>query len=124
VLSTNHRLRSAADFRHAVRRGRRSGGRLLVVHLVRRDVDKDANQQVVESPRVGFVVSRAVGPAVTRNRVKRRLRHLMRERVGALGSGTLVVVRAQPEAARASSAELGVELDRCLGRCLDRVGAS
>jgi ribonuclease P protein component len=78
----------------------------------------------MESPRVGFVVSRAVGPAVVRNRVKRRLRHLMRERVAGLEPGTLVVVRAQPAAAGASSAELGAELDRCLARCRDRVGAS
>jgi ribonuclease P protein component len=123
VLSTNHRLRAATDFRHAVRRGRRSGGRLVAVHVVCRDVDKDAKQQIEGSPQVGFVVSKAVGPAVVRNRVKRRLRHLMRERVGALEPGTLVVVRAQPPAAAASSAELATELDRCLKRCLDRVAA-
>ena len=66
--------------------------------------------------RVGFVVSRAVGPAVTRNRVKRRLRHLMRERVAALPEGSLLVVRAMPAAAGATFGDLGGELDRCLGR--------
>lgn len=65
---------------------------------------------------MGFVVARSVGPAVTRNRVKRRLRHLMRERVGALEDGSLLVVRAQPAAAEASYRDLGAELDRCLGR--------
>jgi ribonuclease P protein component len=65
---------------------------------------------------VGFVVSKAVGAAVTRNRVKRRLRHLMRERVGSLVPGSRLVVRALPAAADASSVELGVELDRCLER--------
>ncbi len=34
--------------------------------------------------RAGFVVSKAVGGAVVRNKVKRRLRHLMRERVDQL----------------------------------------
>jgi ribonuclease P protein component len=62
------------------------------------------------------VVSRAVGPAVTRNRVKRRLRHLVRDRIGAFEPGSLLVVRAQPAAAAASYQELGAELDRCLDR--------
>lgn len=65
---------------------------------------------------MGFVVAKSVGPAVTRNRVRRRLRHLMRERVGGLAPDSLVVVRAQPEAARATYTDLGTELDRCLGR--------
>lgn len=67
-------------------------------------------------PLVGFVVSRAVGPAVTRNLVKRRLRHLMRDRLGNLAEGSVLVVRAQAEAATRTSAELGAELDRVLTR--------
>ena len=46
--------------------------------------------------RIGFVVSKAVGPAVTRNLVKRRLRHLCRERVADLPPGSLLVLRALP----------------------------
>jgi ribonuclease P protein component len=68
------------------------------------------------APRVGFVVSRAVGPAVTRNLVKRRLRHLARERVGALPPGSMLVVRALPAAASAGHAELARELDRSLAK--------
>ncbi|WP_310273165.1 ribonuclease P protein component [Haloactinomyces albus] len=64
-----------------------------------------------ESPRVGFVVSKAVGNAVMRHRVARRLRHLMRERLGGLPPGTLVVVRALPPAAGATSRDLGRDLD-------------
>lgn len=65
-------------------------------------------------PRAGFVVSKAVGPAVTRNLVKRRLRHLVRARLGVLPPASLLVVRALPASATASYAELGHELDRCL----------
>jgi ribonuclease P protein component len=61
--------------------------------------------------KVGFVVSKAVGGAVIRHRVARRLRHLMRDRVGVLPAGTLVVVRALPPAATASSRDLGKDLD-------------
>lgn len=71
---------------------------------------------------VGFTVSKAVGNAVTRNRVKRRLRHLTREHLLALeglpGRAALVV-RALPASAEASYATLGADL----GRTLDRVSA-
>jgi ribonuclease P protein component len=66
------------------------------------------------SPRAGFVVSRAVGGAVQRNRVRRRLRHLMRDRLSSLPIGADVVVRALPGAATRSFAELGVDLERAL----------
>lgn len=84
----------------------------MVAHLVVPEVDKATSQPA----KVGFVVAKSVGPAVTRNRVKRRLRHLMRERIDGLPSGSLLVVRALPAAAAATSRDLAGELDRCLGR--------
>lgn len=86
----------------------------MVLHLW---VDPDADPGPVE---VGFTVGKAVGNAATRNRVKRRLRHLTRERLPALeglpGRAALVV-RALPASADASYATLGADL----GRSLDRV---
>jgi ribonuclease P protein component len=112
VLSSSNRLTAADEFRQTVRRGRRSGGPLMVVHLVVPNVDKATS----EPSRVGFVVAKSVGPAVTRNRVKRRLRHLMRERIDQLPGGSLLVVRALPDSASASFGDLAGALDRCLGR--------
>ncbi len=66
---------------------------------------------------MGFVVSKAVGNAVARNLVKRRLRHLARERTALVPPENMVVVRALPGAALASYDELARELDRCLERC-------
>jgi ribonuclease P protein component len=79
------------------------------------NVDK-ATSSFEDPVRVGFVVSRAVGTAVTRNLVKRRLRHLMRERVASLPAASLVVVRAMSGSATATYRDLGDELDRCLAR--------
>lgn len=84
----------------------------MVVHLMVPNVDKATSSPT----KVGFVVAKSVGPAVTRNRVKRRLRHLMRERITTLPGGSMLVVRALPEAAEADSRDLAAELDRCLGR--------
>ena len=75
-------------------------------------------------PQVGFVVSRAVGNAVVRNRVRRRLRHLVRDRLPELSvliPGAVIVVRALPAAVGASYDELHGDLARCLERVLSRV---
>jgi ribonuclease P protein component len=60
-----------------------------------------AAQSKLTGVRVGFVVSRSVGNAVTRNRVKRRLRHLVADRLAATPAGVDLVVRALPGAATA-----------------------
>ena len=109
MLSSAHRLSDGASFQTAVRTGRRAGSRTLVVHLAVPDRDEGV-------ARVGFVVSKAVGNAVVRNRVKRRLRHLAREHVSTLPGSAVLVVRALPAAADASSKELGADLVRSLGR--------
>jgi ribonuclease P protein component len=69
-------------------------------------------------------VSKAVGGAVQRNLVKRRLRHLVRDRLPELAPGSLVVVRALPGAAAASHADLARDLDAALRRLLGEGGRS
>ncbi len=71
--------------------------------------------------RVGMVVSKAVGNAVTRNRVKRRLRHLAVAQLSRTPSGTDVVVRALPPAA-SPSATLGPDLDAAWTTGLRKLG--
>jgi ribonuclease P protein component len=118
MLARAQRLTSSQEFTTVVRRGRRAGSATLAVHVVRGD-----GSSVAASPRVGLVVGRAVGNAVTRNQVKRRLRHLLRERLAALPEGSLLVVRALSPAGAASSAQLGADLDAALRRALRSKGA-
>lgn len=61
-------------------------------------------------PHVGFAIGRAVGPAVVRNRLRRQLRALLRERAGSIPPG-LYLVSCSPAAAGRSSTELGADLD-------------
>lgn len=84
----------------------------MVTHLL---VVPDAEVSVV-GPRVGFVVSKAVGGSVVRNRVQRRLRHLVRAELEHLPAGSSLVVRALPASAAASSVRLGRDLAACLAR--------
>jgi ribonuclease P protein component len=71
-------------------------------------------------PRVGFVVSKAVGNAVVRNRTKRRLRASIATRLHGIPAGVDVIVRANAAAAQASYAELDVALDRQLDKVCRR----
>lgn len=86
----------------------------MTVHVVR----VPAQDDVAPCPRVGFVVSKAVGNAVVRHRTQRRLRHLVAGHLDRLPDRCDVVVRAHPAAAAATSAELSSELDRLLNRSL------
>jgi ribonuclease P protein component len=124
VLPAGTRLQRREEFLVALRRGRRAGGGrpgLLVAHL-----SVPPTPTPTGSAKVGFVVSRTVGPAVVRNRVRRRLRHLVADRLGLLPPGGRLVVRALPPAANATYAELGAALDEALDRArqLDRTRRS
>ncbi|MFG1949669.1 ribonuclease P protein component [Micromonospora sp. NPDC048830] len=125
MLAAAQRLRRSSDFAAAVRGGRRVGRGSVVVHLTLPASGPTADrtpepariagaEEAFAPARAGFVVSKAVGPAVVRNVVRRRLRHLVRERLSALPPGSTLVVRALPPAAEASYARLGADLDAAL----------
>jgi ribonuclease P protein component len=111
VLPPENRLRLTREFRSTVRRGVRVGRPLLVVHA-------KPGADAAAPPRAGFVVGRAVGDAVVRNAIRRRLRHLVRDRIDRLPAGTTVVIRARPEAAQAPRATLARDLDDALAGAL------
>jgi ribonuclease P protein component len=117
VLSAPTRLTRREDFATAVRRGRRAARGCLAVHMAYPGASEAVSQG--GAPKVGFVVPRAVGGSVVRHRVQRRLRHLMRQRLASLPAGALVVVRALPASAGASSATLGNDLDGALRRLIN-----
>jgi ribonuclease P protein component len=115
MLPAAARMRRSAEFGAAVKLGRRAGRPSLSGHLLIEDESAD-------SVHIGFIVSRSVGGAVVRNRVRRRLRHLARGYLDSLPGGSLLVLRAHPRAATASQADLAAELDLVITALLDGQG--
>ena len=95
VLPARNRIRRPEDFKRIFRSGRKGGSQALVIH---------ADFDTAHAPRVGFIVSKAVGNAVTRNLVKRRLRAISSELMGQLTGD--YVIRALPKAAHCDYAQL------------------
>lgn len=125
MLSPRNRMRHSAEFGSVMRSGRRASSDALgVVYLAPNRPDAVEISEQADPPRIGFVVSKAVGGAVVRKRVQRRLRHLMRERLGILPNGSLLVVRAKPLAAQLRQEDLAVRLDNAIAAAQRPRGAS
>jgi ribonuclease P protein component len=102
VLARANRVIRPDEFRTAVRRGRRMSTAHAVLYLYPRELDAPT--------RFGFIVSKAVGNAVTRNLVRRRLRAIAHELLPTVGTGTDVVIRALPGLDTLTWSELNEEI--------------
>jgi ribonuclease P protein component len=107
VLAKPNRVVRPDEFRAAVRRGRRHATPEAVYYRLAREG---------EPMRFGFIISRAVGGAVERNRLRRRMRAVGRELVDGGRSGEDVVVRALPGSAQLSWGELSGRMRAELAR--------
>jgi ribonuclease P protein component len=104
-MRREQRLRKSSDFATAYREGRSFSSRLLVIR---------PRANGLPHNRYGFVTSRAVGKAVVRNKVRRRLREAVRSLP--LEDGWDVVVIARRSAADAMYRELRESLASLLAR--------
>ena len=108
ALFNMDRLKRRADFRAAAA-GMRASGKAFVLQARRRTGE--------DAVRVGFTVSRQVGNAVERNRVRRRLRELVRlAKADTLRSGHDYVLVGRRAALQLPFGDMALELDKALGR--------
>ena len=84
MLAKENRVTSAGDFRRAFRKGRRTNTGHAILHVTN-------NEGSIT--RVGFVVTKVVGNAVTRNLVRRRLQEITAEVITEYPTGSDVVIR-------------------------------
>lgn len=101
-MSTLLRLRSNSDFQRVFRDGRSTANRYAALHFLEHEGDS----------RLGIAVSRRLGGAVVRNRIRRRIREAVRRIEGMVAPGwdLVIVARRGAMAALFSELEQGIAL--------------
>ena len=114
------RLSRSAEFERVYRQGRSKGNRFLVLYAFPRE--DDGNDDT--GPRLGLSVSRRVGGAVERNRVKRVLREAFWEEAERLPAGSDYVVVARPDARGLAEREGTGGMRAALAELVDGLGGT
>jgi ribonuclease P protein component len=113
-MHRRHRLSRSRDFDAVYRHGRSVSTRFLVLYWFSREEAAD------EGVRLGLAVPRAVGTAVVRNRIKRRLREAFRARLPELPQDQDYVLVVRPGLAEAAETRgfdwLTERVDEILGK--------
>lgn len=117
MLPAQYRMTRSAEFGATVSQGTKAAQPDLVLYT-------RPDQTGEPGPRIGLVVSKAVGNAVQRHRVSRRLRHAARVLLEDLDPADRVVIRALPSSRHAISPRLEQELRTALRRIRTRSGES
>jgi ribonuclease P protein component len=114
-VQRRHRLSRSRDFDAVYRHGRSVSTRFLVLYWFAREDDGE--------PRLGLAVPKAVGPAVVRNKMKRRLREAFRARLGELPRNQDYVLVVRPGLAEAVDTRgfdwLSERVDEILGKAAE-----
>ena len=112
------RLSRSAEFERVYRQGRSTGNRYLVLYAFPREEGSG------EGPRLGLSVSRRVGGAVDRTRVKRVLREAFWQEAERLPAGSDYVVVARPDAKGLAEREGAGGVRRSLAELVDGMGGA
>jgi ribonuclease P protein component len=113
AVQRRHRLSRSRDFDAVYRQGRSVATRYLVLYAF-------AREDEAGEPRLGLAVPKAVGTAVTRNRIKRQLREAWTSRLEQIPPSRDYVLKVKPGLPEAAEAQgfdwLGERLDEVLGK--------
>jgi len=106
-MKRRHRLRRNSDFQRVRQHGQSYASPLMVLAFLRNELDDS---------RFGFVVSKRLGKAVRRNKIKRRMREATRLRLPFIKPGFDVVFIARQPIRRASYQDIKQSLEALLKR--------
>lgn len=108
----NTRVTDSAEFYRAYRRGAAYRGRSFSVHVFPNELG---------TPRLGLSVSKKVGNAVVRNKVRRRLKEIFHCHLEEIPGSLDLVVSARPTSSEASFQDLNREFSVALRKLESRV---
>jgi len=103
------RLLRSKDFRRVYDNGAKFSGPLFSAFCLRNNGEQGV--------RVGFTCPRALGGAVIRNRIKRRVREAVRARLELAGAGWEIVINPRLRAKTAPFAQIEREIEKLFQRC-------
>jgi ribonuclease P protein component len=123
------RLSRSAEFERVYRQGRSKSNRFLVLYAFPREEepaggDGHGRGEAAAGPRLGLSVSRRVGGAVDRTRVKRVLREAFWAEAERLPEGSDYVVVARPDARELAEREGMAGMRGALAELVDALGAA
>ena len=114
------RLSRSAEFERVYRQGRSKGNRYLVLYAFPREEESRDD----DGPRLGLSVSRRIGGAVDRNRVKRVLREAFWAEAERLPEGSDYVVVARPDSRDLAEREGADGVQAALAELVDALGGT
>ena len=123
MAAKRRRLSRSAEFERVYRQGRSKGNRFLVLYAFPRAQDESTAERE-EGPRLGLSVSRRVGGAVDRTRVKRVLREAFWAEAERLPATSDYVVVARPDARELAERDGTAGMRGALSELADGLGAA
>jgi ribonuclease P protein component len=110
------RLLKHADFEKVYATGRRQFSGNMTVFFLRRTGSSAGSETTIGTPRIGFTVGRALGPAVVRNCIRRRVREAVRQHLLRLTAPVDVVINPKKSALTADFKALLGEIERAFAK--------
>jgi ribonuclease P protein component len=126
--TTAHRLRKHADYQRVYKSGRKQFGKQIAYFYALRPepTTESPSRSDTEGPRIGLTVPKALGKAVDRNRIKRRLREAVRHSLALLNAPVDVVLHPKRTVRDAEFAAVEREVSiifRAVQAAVDRAAA-
>ena len=101
ALSKNIKIKKTKDYKNVYEKGKRFRGRYIIVFIKLNDL---------ETSRIEIVTSKKIGKAIVRNRVKRKIRHIIRDYIKMFQKNCDIVIVTRYNIAKAEGKDIEKDL--------------